>query len=110
MFTKPGRYFQRVAAMLLHPIFKRLDSLKKQKRIERSQARPEIPQPLDARFYDEGEIAKNLRELHPMVTRARLGDRRELFVPYKFPAIYDYAADGSAMAAQALGGGVHHNI
>ena len=45
-----------------------------------------------------------------MVAGAGLGERGELLVPRELAAIDDDAADGGAVAAQELGGGVEHDI
>src|ERR1039458_8335188 len=106
----PGVSRHGVAAVRLHAEFERLDSLNEQERVERANAGSEIAQTLHARLNDVRQRPKHLGELHAVISRARLCDRRVLAGPWELAAIDDDAADGDAVPAQELGGRLHHDI
>ena len=110
MLFQPLGDLLRVAAMLFHAEFQSLDPLQEQERVERTHARTKIAQALDARLDDESQPAEDLRELHAVVARTGFGELREFLAPRKLSAIDDDAADGRAVTAQKLGGGVDHDI
>ena len=56
-------------------------------------------------------FAKHIPEFQAVVAFRRLGELRELAVaPVVVTAVHDHAADGSAMAADPLGGRFHHDV
>ena len=108
--SQPLGHRHGVAAVRLHAEFERLDSLNEEERVERADAGSEIAQTLHARLNDVGQRPEHLGELHAVISRARLRDRRVLVGPCELAAIDDDAADGGAVPAQELGGRLDHDI
>ena len=74
ILLQPFGHRQRVAAVLLHAEFQRLDALNEQEGIERADAGAEIAQALHAHLDDVGQVAEHFAEHHAVIARAGLGD------------------------------------
>ena len=91
-----------------------LEALHEEEGVERRQGRAEVAQERDAGLDDVGDVPQGLErfdEVDPVIARVRLGDQRELAVgPVELAGIDDQAADGCAVTADELGGGVDDDI
>ena len=88
-------------------------ALQQQEGRERGQGGAGVAQQDGAHAGHEGGAAEGLIEVQAMVGRIRLGQGRELarhFGPVELAAFHDHAAEGGAVAADELGGRVHHDV
>ena len=111
MTLQKFRGLQSVGHMPLHAQTERLQPLQQQERIERGLARADVAQDLDPGFGDERTGAERC-ELHAVIGGIRLGEVGEppRSGPVEIAAVDDHAADGCAVAADELGGGMQHDV
>lgn len=91
----------------------RLDTKKQLLRGKGVERGTQVAQRLDARPDDEGDGAKRVPELEPVVALGRLDKLREaraVLTPVELARVDDDAADGGAVTADPLGGRVDDNI
>ena len=97
--------------MPLHAHMQALGTLQDLPRRKRREGGAIDPQHLHARPHGEGKIAKGLVKLDAVVARRGLGHTGKLaVVPGKLAALHQHPAQRGAMAAQILGGRVHHDV
>ena len=103
---------QRIRAVAIHAHGQRLKTLQEQERVHGRLARTEVTQAFDADLNDESDWPQGLGKLQAVITRAGLGDLRELATryPVELARIDDHAADSRAMPANKLVRRVHHDI
>lgn len=111
MAVQKGRDPLRVGQMLLDPQGQRLQPLKQQEDVERTDRGAGVPQPLHARFRDIGQFAELLVKPDSVVAFVGLGEAGELAVaPIEPPAVHDQAADGGAVPADVLRRGMDDDV
>ena len=101
----------RVGDVALHAHVQGLEALQQQEGVERALAGAIVAQHLGARLHQPAEIAEVLEEAQVVVALGRLGHPRELaVVPREAAGVDDRAAHGGAVAADELGGRMHHDV
>ncbi len=103
---------RRVCHVPLHAQRQRLDALQQLERVHRRQAGAEVAQAFGPGAHDEGGGAELLGKDNAVITRIRLGHRREFArsLPVETPAVDDRAADGDAVSADPFGDRVHDDV
>jgi hypothetical protein len=96
----------------LHPQRQGLNAREDEECVERRQCGAEVAQTQHAARDREGEIAKGLLNLEPVIFRSRLAQHRifVVFRPIEGAGIDDDAAERIAVAAEEFGQGVHDDI
>ena len=97
-----------VLGVALHAQVQRLEALQKQEGVERREGGAGIAQALDAGLEDEGERAEGFGVGEAVVGGVGLDELGEAAggLPVELAGVDDDAADGGAVAADELGGGV----
>ena len=112
-FSRKPRDGLAVGDVARHAHGQRLDALQQIEGIGGAHAGAEVAQALGARAHDEGAGAELLGEGDAVIAGVGLGHGRELARrgrPVEAAAVDDDAADGDAVAAQELGGGMHDDV
>ena len=105
------RHLQRVAAVLAHAQVQRFGALQQLPGVHGREHAAKGAVDLHARLHGVAKIAKGLVELYAVVGTAWLHHFGELAVaPRKLAAFHHHAAHGGAVAADVLGGAVHHDV
>jgi hypothetical protein len=101
-----------VLRVALHAQVEGFDSLQEQEGVEGREGRAGVAQALDAGFEDEGERAEGCRVGEAVVGGIGLGEVGEAAggLPVELAGVDDDAADGGAVAADELGGGVDDDV
>ena len=101
-----------IGDVAIHPNAERLDALQQLKSIRRRETGAEVAQAFGARPHDEGGLAELLVEDDAVISGIGLGQNRKFAggAPIEPAAVDNHAADGDAMAADPLGGRIHHDI
>ena len=100
-----------VLHVAFHAQAERFQSLQEEERIERRDAAANVAQHLDARPGNKCRSAQVGKD-QPMIGVIRLVEIREARIsfPFKIAAVHDHAADGGAVPADELGGGMDDDI
>ena len=86
--------------------------MQQQEGVEGGEGRAGVPQQDGPDVGDEGGGAYGIREGHAVIAGVGVGNVGKLAagLPVKFAGIHDDAAQGGAVTADELGGGVNHNV
>ena len=101
-----------ILGVALEAEVERLNPLQKQEGVEWREGGAGVAQPLHAGFEDEGQRTEGLGVGEAMVGRIGLGELLEAAGsgPVEFAGVDNDAADGGAVAAEKLGGGVDDDV
>ena len=104
--------FQCVGHVPLDPQGERFQALQEDEAAHRGERGASVPEQDGAGAGDVGGGADGIGKDNPMVAVLRLGELRELAgrLPVEFPGIHDDAADGGAVTADELRGGMDHDV
>ncbi len=111
MISQEASHGLGVRHMPVHPHAQGFQPLQEEERIERAERRSQIAQPFHPRLHDERKVAEGLVEADAVVALAWLQHLGEgALVPRKAARIHDHPADAGAVAADPLGGRLHHDV
>ena len=98
--------------MPFYPERKRFQPLQQQEGVEGRYASAGVSQQLHTGFCDVGQRAQRFGVLQAVVAGVRLGEGGELAArcPVKLASVHDDAANGRAVAAYELGGGMNDDV
>src|SRR5438046_2968697 len=111
MLLQELRRRHRIRNMTVHPHPESLDPLQEQERVERTDARTHVAEPIHPALDDVRNWPERLAELHPVITRRGIVDHRKFaLLPGKLAAVHDHYADAVAVHAHDLRKRAHNAV